>query len=168
MLPVSILLIANSVIKSTRSIQSGTTITKLEKHAVTNAGGVEPAESSTIASSAKGYSSRGSCEDTGPLWHRPEFQSSFGSFAGRQKGRGKRSSFHMFHASVVIFYSTPRRPRRSNGSKHVCFHDNSEFDRREEKTFVCKIGPALRLATNKNRFGRRKSTLSCGGFLVYL
>ena len=34
---------------------------------VTNAGGVEPTESSTIAGSAKGYSTRGSCEDTGPL-----------------------------------------------------------------------------------------------------
>ena len=43
-----------------------------------------------------------------------------------------------------------------------------EFDRREEKTFVCKIGPALSLATNKNRFGLRKSILPRGGFLVYL
>ena len=68
MLPVSILLIANSVIKSTRSMQSGTTVTKKSMQTiVTNAGGVEPAESSTIAGSAKGYSTRGSCEDTGPL-----------------------------------------------------------------------------------------------------
>ena len=57
MLPVSILLIANSVIKSTRSIQSGTTVTKKSMQTIaTNAGGVEPAESSMNAGSAKGYS----------------------------------------------------------------------------------------------------------------
>ena len=72
MLPVSVLLIANSVIKSTRS----TTVTKISMQTiVTIAGGVEPAESSTIAGSAKGYSTRGSCEVTGPLWHRHVFQS---------------------------------------------------------------------------------------------
>ena len=61
-------MIANSVIKSTRSIQSSTTVTKISMQTIVKiAGGVEPAESSTIAGSAKGYSTRGSCEDTGPL-----------------------------------------------------------------------------------------------------
>ena len=80
-LPPSLLLL---IIKSTRSIQSSTTVTKISMQTiVTIAGGVDPAESSTIAGSAKGYSTRGSCEDTGPLWHRHVFQSSFGSLAGR-------------------------------------------------------------------------------------
>ena len=104
--------------KITRSIQSGTTVTKKSMQTiVTNAGGVEPAESSTIAGSAKGYSTRGSCEDTGPLWHRHEFQSSFGSLAGRKKDEANVPvSTCSMPASSSSSCSTPRRPRRS----HVC------------------------------------------------
>ena len=108
-LPVSILLIANSVIKSIRSIQSSTTVTKISMQTiVTIAGGVEPAESSTIAGSAKGYSTRGSCEDTGPLWHRHVFQSSFGSLAGRKKDE---ANVPVSTCSMPASSSSTRRPR---------------------------------------------------------
>ena len=109
MLPVSILLIANSVIKSTRSIQSSTTVTKISMQTiVTIAAGVEPAESSTIAGSAEGYSTGGSCEDTGSLWHRHVFQSSFGSLAGRKKDE---ASVPVSTCSMPASSSSTRRPR---------------------------------------------------------
>ena len=169
MLPVSILLIANSVIKSTRSIQSSTTVTKISMQTiVTITGGVEPAESSTIASSAKGYSTRGSCEDTGPLWHRHVFQSSFVSLAGRKKDE---ANVPVSTCSMPASSSSTRRPRgpgaRMDQNVYVSMTTRRVRSTRR-KTFVCKIGPALSLATNKNRFGVRKSILPCGGFLVYL
>ena len=104
-----LLRIANSIIKSTRSIQSSTTVTKISMQTiVTIAGSVEPAESSTIAGSAKGYSTRGSCEDTGPLWHRHVFQSSFGSLAGRKKDE---ANVPVSTCSMPASSSSTRRPR---------------------------------------------------------
>ena len=140
-----------------------------EKHAdniVTNAGGVEPAESSTIAGSAEGYSTRGSCEDTGPLWHRHVFQSSFGSLAGRKKDE---ANVPVSTCSMPASSSSTRRPgARMDQNMYVSMTTRRARSTRGKKTFVCKIGPALSLATNKNRFGVRKSILPCGGFLVYL
>ena len=166
MLPLSILLIANSVIKSTRSIQSGTTVTKNSMQTiVTSAGGVEPAESSTIAGSAKGYSTRGSCEDTGPLWHKHEFQSSFGSLAGRKKDEANRSSFNMFHASVVIFHSTPGA--RMDQNMYVSMTTRRVRSTRR-KNLRLQDRPRFELGNKQKSLWVRKSILPCGGFLVYL
>ena len=171
MLPVSILLIANSVIKSTRSIQSSTTVTKISMQTiVTIAGGVEPAESSTIASSAKGYSTRGSCEDTGPLWHRHVFQPSFGSLDGRKKDEANVPVSTMFHASVVIFYSTPPRPgARMDQNVYVSMTTRRVRSTRR-KNLRLQDRPRFELGNKQKSLLNRvkKSILPCGGFLVYL
>ena len=162
MLPLSILLIANSVIKSTRSIQSGTTVTKKGMHTiVTNAGGVEPAESATIAGSAKGYSTRDAHVKTQD--HCDTDMNSNLALAAWLAAKRTRQTFQFPHVPCQ------RRHLLLEWIKTCMFPwQLVEFDRGEEKTFVCKIGPALSLATNKNRFGVRKSILPCGGFLVYL
>ena len=153
MLPVSILLIANSVIKSTRSIQSGTTVTKQSMQTiVTNAGGVEPAESSTIAGSAKGYSTRGSCG---------RHKTSFGSLAGRKKDE---ANVPVSTCSMPASSSSTRRPggpgARMDQNVYVSMTTRRvRSTRRKSLRLICKIGPALSLATNKNRFGVRKSIL---------
>ena len=130
MLPASILLIANSVLKSTRSIQSGTTVTKKsiirQSSPTLGAWSQQGLPRSPIQLKAT-LLSRGSCEDTGLLCHRHEFQSSFGSLAGRKKDEAivPVSTCSMCMPASSSSTRRPRRPRRSNGSKHICFHDNS-------------------------------------------
>ena len=142
MLPVSILLIANSVIKSTRSIHCDTTVTKKSMQAiVTYAGGVEPAESSTIAGSAKGYSSRGSCEDTGPLWHRHEFQSSFGSLAGCKKDEANVPVSHVPCQRRHLLLDAPAAPALEWIKACKFPWQLVEFDRREEKPSFARSAP---------------------------
>ena len=136
-------LTANSVIKSTRSIQSGTTVTKKSMQTiVTNAGGVEPAESSTIAGSAKGYSTKGSCEDTGPLWQRHEFQSYFGSLVGRKKDE---ANVPVSTCSTPASSSSTRRPGGPGALEWIktCMFPWQlvEFDRREEKPSFARSAP---------------------------
>ena len=154
MLPVShvsILLIANSVIKSTRSIQSGTAVTtKSMQTIVTNAGGVELAESSTIA---------GSLNATLPEAHvKKQDHCDTDMYSNRASAtwldaKRKRQTFQFPHDPCQRRHLL-LDDRRSNGSKHVSMTTRSvRLTRR--KTFVCKIGPTLSLARNKNRFGVR-------------
>ena len=98
----------NSLATALRPLSWTQTIIGIKWSIVTIAGGVEPAESSTIAGSAKGYSTRGSCEDTGPLWHRHVFQSSFGSLAGRKKDE---ANVPVSTCSMPASSSSTRRPR---------------------------------------------------------
>ena len=171
MLPLSLLLIANLVIKSTRSIQSGTTVTKKSMQTiVTNAGGVEPAESSTIAGSAKGYSTRGAHVKTQD--HCDTDMNSNLALAAWLAAKRTRQTFQFPHVPCQrrhLLLDAPAAPALEWIKTCMFPWQLVEFDRRideKKKTFVCKIGPALSLATNKNRFGVRN--LPCGGFLVYL
>ena len=157
MLPVSVLLIANSVIKSTRSIQSGTTVTKISMQTiVTIAGGVEPAESSTIAGSAKGYSTRGSCEDTGPLWHRHVFQSGFGSLAGRKKDE---ANVPVSTCSMPASSSSTRRPRgpgaQMNQNVYVSMTTRRVRSTRRKKPSFARSAPLWACNKQKSLWGKK-------------
>ena len=108
-----------------------------------------------------------------PIWHvHPAVTKKSMQTIITNTGRKKdEANVPVSTCSMPASSSSTRRPRspgaRIDQKMYVSMTTRRVRSTRR-KTFVCKIGSALSLATNKNRFGVRKSILPCGGFLVYL